>query len=130
MKKALKIILGIVGVIAIGVSIMVFILMNGMNTAQALELNQINLAHVEDGNYVGTYETTRWTNTVEVVIENHEIKEITIIKDVMFSLEGLSDRLFNRVIEKQSIDVDIETGSTITSKAYLKAIENALGVKK
>lgn len=130
MKKALKIILGIGGVIAIGVSIMVFILMNGMNTAQALELNQINLAHVEDGNYVGTYETTRWTNTVEVVIENHEIKEITIVKDVMFSLEGLSDRLFNRVIEKQSIDVDIETGSTITSKAYLKAIENALGDKK
>ncbi len=130
MKKALKIILGIGGVIAIGVSIMVFILMNGMNTAQALELNQINLAQVEDGNYVGTYETTRWTNTVEVVIENHEIKEITIVKDVMFSLEGLSDRLFNRVIEKQSIDVDIETGSTITSKAYLKAIENALGDKK
>jgi uncharacterized protein with FMN-binding domain len=130
MKKALKIILGIGGVIAIGVSIMVFILMNGMNTAQALELNQINLAQVEDGNYVGAYETARWTNTVEVVIENHEIKEITIVKDVMFSLEGLSDRLFNRVIEKQSIDVDIETGSTITSKAYLKAIENALGDKK
>ena len=130
MKKALKIILGIGGVIAIGVSIMVFILMNGMNTAQALQLNQINLAQVEDGNYVGTYETARWTNTVEVVIENHEIKEITIVKDVMFSLEGLSDRLFNRVIEKQSIDVDIETGSTITSKAYLKAIENALGDKK
>lgn len=130
MKKALKIILGIGGVIAIGVSIMVFILMNGMNTAQALELNQINLAQVEDGNYVGTYETARWTNTVEVVIENHEIKEITIVKDVMFSLEGLSERLFNRVIEKQSIDVDIETGSTITSKAYLKAIENALGDKK
>lgn len=130
MKKALKIILGIGGVIAIGVSIMVFILMNGMNTAQALELNQINLAQVEDGNYVGAYETARWTNTVEVVIENHEIKEITIVKDVMFSLEGLSDRLFNWVIEKQSIDVDIETGSTITSKAYLKAIENALGDKK
>lgn len=130
MKKGLKVILGIIGVFVLGVLIMAFILMNGMNTAQALELNQINLAQIDDGKYVGTYETTRWTNTVEVVIENHEIKEITIVKDVMIALEGLSDRLFNRVIENQSIDVDIETGSTITSKAYLKAIENALGDNK
>ncbi len=130
MKKGLKVILGIIGVFVLGVLIMAFILMNGMNTAQALELNQINLTQVEDGKYVGTYETTRWTNTVEVIIENHEIREITIVKDVMIALEGLSDRLFKRVIDNQSIEVDIETGSTITSKAYLKAIENALGDNK
>ncbi len=130
MKKGLKVILGIIGVFVLGVLIMAFILMNGMNTAQALELNQINLAQIDDCKYVGTYETTRWTNTVEVVIENHEIKEITIVKDVMIALEGLSDRLFKRVIDNQSIEVDIETGSTITSKAYLKAIENALGDNK
>jgi len=130
MKKIVKILLGIIGVIVLGISVMAFILMNGMNTAQALELNQIDLTQIDDGKYVGTYETTRWTNTVEVVIENHEIKEITIVKDVMIALEGLSDRLFKRVIDNQSIEVDIETGSTITSKAYLKAIENALGDKK
>lgn len=130
MKKIVKILLSIIGVIVLGISVMAFILMNGMNTAQALELNQIDLTLVDDGKYVGTYETTRWTNTVEVVIENHEIKEITIVKDVMIALEGLSDRLFKRVIDNQSIEVDIETGTTITSKAYLKAIENALGDKK
>lgn len=130
MKKVLKIILGIIGVIVLGISIMVFILMNGMDKAQALEVNQINLAQVEDGKYTGTYETTRWTNSVDVTIVDHKIEEIVIVKDVMFSLEGLSDRLFKNVIDKQSIDVDIETGSTITSKAYLKAIENALGGSK
>jgi len=130
MKKIVKILLGIIGVIVLGISVMAFMLMNGMNTAQALELNQIDLTQIDDGKYVGTYETTRWSNKVEVVIENHEIKEITIVKDVMIALEGLSDRLFKRVIDNQSIEVDIETGSTITSKAYLKAIENALGDKK
>lgn len=130
MKKIVKILLGIIGVIVLGISVMSFILMNGMNTAQALELNQIDLTQIDDGKYVGTYETTRWSNKVEVVIENHEIKEITIVKDVMIALEGLSDRLFKSVIDNQSIEVDIETGSTITSKAYLKAIENALGDKK
>lgn len=130
MKKIIKIILGIVGVIVLGVSIMVFILMNGMDTAQALELNQINLAQVEDGKYVGTYETTRWTNSVEVTVKDHKITEVIIVKDVMIALEGLSDRLFKKVMDKQSIEVDIETGATITSKAYLKAIENAIGGTK
>lgn len=130
MKKVIKIILGIVGVIILLISIMMFILMNGMDTAQALELNQINLSQVEDGKYVGTYDTTRWTNSVEVTVINHKITEVIIVKDVMIALEGLSDRLFKKVIDNQSIDVDIETGATITSKAYLKAIENALGERK
>lgn len=130
MKKVIKIILGIVGVIILVISIMMFILMNGMDTAQALELNQINLSQVEDGKYVGTYDTTRWTNSVEVTVINHKITEVIIVKDVMIALEGLSDRLFKKVIDNQSIDVDIETGATITSKAYLKAIENALGERK
>lgn len=130
MKKGLKVILGIIGVFVLGVLIMAFILMNGMNTAQALELNQINLAQIDDGKYVGTYETTRWTNSVEVTVKDHKITDVIIVKDVMIALEGLSDRLFKKVMDKQSIEVDIETGSTITSKAYLKAIENAIGGTK
>lgn len=130
MKKGLKVILGIIGVFVLGVLIMSFILMNGMNTAQALELNQINLAQIDDGKYVGTYETTRWTNSVEVTVKDHKITDVIIVKDVMIALEGLSDRLFKKVMDKQSIEVDIETGSTITSKAYLKAIENAIGGTK
>ena len=130
MKKGLKVILGIIGVFVLGVLIMSFILMNGMNTAQALELNQINLAQIDDGKYVGTYETTRWTNSVEVTVKDHKITDVIIVKDVMIALEGLSDRLFKKVMDKQSIEVDIETGATITSKAYLKAIENAIGGTK
>lgn len=130
MKKGLKVILGIIGVFVLGVLIMAFILMNGMNTAQALELNQINLAQIDDGKYVGTYETTRWTNSVEVTVKDHKITYVIIVKDVMIALEGLSDRLFKKVMDKQSIEVDIETGATITSKAYLKAIENAIGGTK
>ncbi|MHB8097053.1 MAG: FMN-binding protein [Erysipelotrichaceae bacterium] len=130
MKKGLKVILGIIGVFVLGVLIMAFILMNGMNTAQALELNQINLAQIDDGKYVGTYETTRWTNSVEVTVKDHKITDVIIVKDVMIALEGLSDRLFKKVMDKQSIEVDIETGATITSKAYLKAIENAIGGTK
>jgi len=130
MKRILKIGLGVLGILLVGFSIMMFILMNGMNKAQAIDLNQINLSQIEEGKYLGSYETTRWTNTVEVTIIDHKITKIELIDDVMIALEGLSDRLFKQVIDTQSLDVDIETGSTITSKAYLKAIENAIGENK
>jgi uncharacterized protein with FMN-binding domain len=35
-------------------------------------------------------------------------------------------KLFDRVIEAQSLQVDAISGATLTSKAYLKAVENAL----
>lgn len=130
MKKLLKIVLLVLGIVVIGISIMMFVLMNGMDKAQALELNQINLSQIEEGKYVGSFETTRWTNTVEVTVKEHRITDIKLVDDVMITLEGLSDRLFKKVIDHQTLDVDIETGSTITSKAYLKAIENALGERK
>lgn len=130
MKKLLKIVLLVLGIVVVGISIMMFVLMNGMDKAQALELNQINLSQIEEGKYVGSFETTRWTNTVEVTVKEHRITDIKLVDDVMITLEGLSDRLFKNVIDHQTLDVDIETGSTITSKAYLKAIENALGERK
>ena len=37
-----------------------------------------------------------------------------------------ADELFGRVIKSQSLQVGSTSGATLTSKAYLKAIENAL----
>jgi uncharacterized protein with FMN-binding domain len=34
--------------------------------------------------------------------------------------------LFRHVIESQSLQVDVISGATLTSKAHLKALENAL----
>ena len=40
--------------------------------------------------------------------------------------KGLSDTLLPKVISKQNTTVDAVSGATVTSKAYLKSIENAL----
>lgn len=43
------------------------------------------------------------------------------------SLKGISiGDLFRHVIESQSLQVDVISGATLTSKAHLKALENAL----
>jgi uncharacterized protein with FMN-binding domain len=36
------------------------------------------------------------------------------------------EALYDRVIEAQSLQVDTISGATLTSKAYLQAVENAL----
>ncbi|NLJ39781.1 MAG: FMN-binding protein [Candidatus Atribacteria bacterium] len=38
----------------------------------------------------------------------------------------LSKKLFDQIIQKQSLQVDTVSNATVTCNAYLKAIENAL----
>ena len=41
--------------------------------------------------------------------------------------KGLTiNNLFDEVIKSQSLQVDVISGATLTSKAHLKAVENAL----
>ena len=72
---------------------------------------------------------TRWSNEIIVTVKDHQIIELELVDDVMFKIDEVTKTLFDRVIQNQSLDVDIETGATVTSHAYLKAIENALGGK-
>ena len=47
-------------------------------------------------------------------------------KDVLLKKEGMSTELFNSVLKAQNTTVDSVSSATVTSKAYLKAIENSL----
>jgi uncharacterized protein with FMN-binding domain len=63
---------------------------------------------------------------VSVTVKDHKITSIKAVKQMPFAKTGSNGELFKRVISKQTPNVDTITGATITSKAYLKSIENAL----
>lgn len=44
----------------------------------------------------------------------------------MFRREDVTKGILNRVIENQNTNIDVISGATVTCKAYLKSIENAL----
>lgn len=44
----------------------------------------------------------------------------------MNALKKATDELIGRILDKQQVAVDAYTGATVTSKAFLKAVENAL----
>lgn len=124
MKKKLPVVIGIITAILVGAFLTVT---NGLSEGAKVALDGIDLANTADGSYTGTYDFKRWTNTLVVNVENHRIIGVCVEEDVVGAeLTDCADEVFQRVIEAQSTQVDAVSGATITSKAYLKAIENAL----
>lgn len=98
----------------------------GLKKVGKLNIGKIDLPKLDDGVYMGEFKGYRWSNHLEVTVKNHQIIGIKIIKDVVFGASDLSKKLFDQVIQKQSLQVDTVSNATVTNKAYLKAIENAL----
>jgi len=82
-----------------------------------------------DGSYHGVYEggMYKWReNEVQVIIESGKISEITLLSSKENRPPEFTEELFNRVIEEQSLQVDVISGATLTSRAFLRSIDNAL----
>jgi uncharacterized protein with FMN-binding domain len=105
---------------------MLLSLTRGLDEVMALQIQDVELSTVADGIYRGTYDCGRWKNTLQVTVVDHAITAIAIVKDVRFAKSEVSDAILARVIENQSLEVDAVSGSTVTSKAYLKSMELAL----
>lgn len=98
--------------------------------ARSLPLNNGFFSALCDGTYEGNYAGGRYgwrKNSVSVTIVQGCVQTI--------QLESSTDpgnsntdhlALFSRVVENQSLSVDAISGATLTSRAYLKAVENAL----
>ncbi len=126
MKKILKIVLVVLSVfILIGVG-GIYYLNRGLDSGKEIVINNIDLSLLEDGVYYGEYRAGRFSNKVRVEIANNKFKDISLLDDVTFAKPEVTEELFNRIIKNQENNVDVISGSTITCKAYLKGIENAL----
>ena len=128
MKKKIFIAIGIILVVLLIGGIV--IITSGLSDGANATLDGIDLSGVSDGSYIGTYDHGRWTNTLTVHVENGKIIKIDIDKDVFAAgITNCSDEVFRRVTEVQNTQIDVVAGATVTSKAYLKAIEDALSNK-
>ncbi len=126
MKLFLKIVLCIILVFVVAVGSLGLYITRGLKEGQDLAINPISAAQLADGKYEGSYGKGRWQNEVSVTIKDNRITQIDILKSVLFEKPEVSKGLFDKVIEKQNTTVDVMTGATVTSKAYLKAVEDAL----
>lgn len=125
-KVFLKVVLFVFLAFAVIGAAGIIYLSQGLKTGAQVVVHGVDLSRIDDGTYIGEYKVGRWNNEVSVEVQNHQITQIAIIKDVTFVKPEISAELFDAVIANQKVDVDVIAGSTVTCKAYLKAIENAL----
>ncbi|HYF84726.1 MAG TPA: FMN-binding protein [Clostridia bacterium] len=126
MKLFLKIMLSVFIIFVLVSGGGLFFISRGVEAGEVLEINDVDLSKLNDGTYNGTYNGGRWTNEVNVIVKDHKITGVEIVKDVLLPKPEVTAELVNLVLEKQSPKIDAISGSTVTCKAYLKSIENAL----
>ncbi len=120
----------IVLILGVGFAVMWPKLLKEHKEAMSLPLNVADFSRLNDGTYTGVYEggMYKWrANEAEVTVTSGKVTEITLVSSKLGE-KGAAyfAPLYERVIDRQTLQVDAISGATLDSKAALQAVENAL----
>ena len=104
---------------------MVIFAMVGLSEAINLDIHTVPLAGIQDGLYPGEYQNGRFSNTVNVLVEDHTIAAVLPVK-IADGQEALTQTLTASILKEQTPAVDVVAGATASSKSFLRAVEAAL----
>jgi len=90
-----------------------------------ISISNPDLNKISNGEYRGNSKVGPVRVTLDVTMLNNKITSIKIIQH-RNGRGGSAEAIVPKVIEAQSLNVDVISGATGSSKAILKAIENAL----
>lgn len=126
MKKIIIIVATIVIIIAIAIF---SVYMKNVDTykekVENIVITEPKLNNISDGSYIGECNVDFIKAKVEVEIEDHKFKNITLLKHEN-GKGSKAEVIPQKVIDAQCLKVDTITGATNSSKVILKAISNAL----
>ncbi len=97
--------------------------------ARNLAILDIDFKTLRDGTFTGFYEggMRGWReNECTATVSGKKVVDIRLVYSKEDRPEEFFTDLYGRVLAKQSLQVDVVGGATLTSKAHLKALENAL----
>ena len=100
------------------------------NTSSFAEIKAFlpDINRKSDGVYRGNYSLsgTPINVTLDVTVQDNKITGIKMIKHTSSPIGKKAERITQDIIEEQSLEIDAISGATASSKAILKAVENAL----
>jgi uncharacterized protein with FMN-binding domain len=88
-------------------------------------LETLDLSSIADGTYRGEVQSIPIHVIVDVVILNHEITQVVIVKHRSGQGEA-ANAITEAIVTHQSADIDAIAGATYSSKAILIAVMRAL----
>ena len=126
----------ILGVIVIGAGIAFAVFEPGRREAASIVVEDVDFGRLKDGVYVGEYVGTKdhlRDTKVQATVKGGQLEKVDVTGGALAQKQQQEIRggqtlqsLFDRVIQKRSLQVDAISGATITTKTHLKALENAL----
>jgi uncharacterized protein with FMN-binding domain len=91
----------------------------------------------KDGSYTGSVADAQWGNVqVQAVIQNGKITNVTFLqypneRDRSVRINSYADpQLVSEALQAQSANVDVVTGATDTSEAFIQSLSDALSQAK
>ncbi|WP_035292299.1 FMN-binding protein [Clostridium sp. KNHs214] len=100
-------------------------LKNGEQTLSKMTFTDINISSIKDGAYTGEFKAGLVFVKVKTTIKDKKITDIKLIEHKNGKGSG-AESIISDIIAKQTTDVDMISGATISSKVIRKAIENSL----
>lgn len=98
---------------------------SNLESLKDLEIANIDISKVGDGTYTGSCQVFPITVEVEVTINNHQITGVNLLKH-QNGQGAPAEAILNKVVDAQTLQVDIVSGATYSSIVILRAIENSL----
>lgn len=97
-----------------------------LNTVRAMPIGSVDMQAVPDGEYEGETSYSGVSVHVKVTVRDHQITKIEDLEPRDSVYATYATGVFKKIVSRQTPDVDAITGATTSSKAYMKAVENAL----
>ncbi len=96
-----------------------------------MEIGDIDLSRISDGVYSGSCDAILVSAEVKITVKNHRVADVELVRHDHGRGEA-AEVIPQRVLDAQSLNVEMVTGATSSCKVILKATENALrsGIKK
>ncbi len=103
----------------------------------AMVIGDVDFSKLQDGTYLGSFKGTKGSLrdvTLEVTVSGGGVSDICILQGAVDETGAMQEiknglsiaDLFNTALQDKTLQVDVISGATLTCKAHLKALEDAL----
>ncbi len=124
MKRKTKVWLIVLGVFVVLVGAMAITAFSGMSAVRNAVVSSVDLSKIPDGTWPGSYAKGRFQFSVNVEVRGGRIEAVNLMNKT--DPTGTAPAMAAAIVEKQSPAIDAVSGASLTTKAFAKAVENAL----
>lgn len=128
MKKRYIVLLAVVVIIVISIFVFRSFVRQaeeGLDQLSSLTIDTPDLQSIPDGTYEGSYEAFPVKVVAQVQIQNQKIANVELLEHRNGQGKP-AEALTSRIVEQQSVELDVVSGATYSSMVILKAVELAL----